>query len=296
MREAATFISRMASRKLTSIDLLEESKLLDKTMHIKASFLKSIISQSVFDILKRQSPNLLSLINATGLIIFVEGNRYLYGLVPTPEDIDELLGWLVNQAATENFNCDNLSAIFPPASSYPEIVSGLITTSLSSNMRNGIIWLRRDKPRTVKWAGSYMTGLHQNPGGDFYLSPRKSFENWTELWHGHAESWTLLEIKIVNSFGQALLESFAQKYKNQLNESGRDRLMKMYEDTPDFILTADLQGHIKYLNNAGVRMVGLPDDIDLSDLKISDIHPDWVMKKNISGGDSFSNTARLLAC
>ena len=214
MREAAIFIGRMVSRKLTTITILEENRLLDKTMHIKAAFLKTIFSQSVTTIIKNQSPDLLNLVNASGIIIIVEGTRYLHGLVPVSDDIDKLLDWLTQQK-TDLFSCDNLSDIFPPAIAYQDIASGLITTSLLSDMQNSIIWLRKDKPRSIKWAGSYEEGLQQKSSGDYHLTPRKSFENWTELWRGHAEPWTTLEIKIVHSFGQALSESLSQKQRNQ---------------------------------------------------------------------------------
>ena len=239
MREAAIFIGRMVSRKLTSITILEENQLLDKTMHIKAAFLKTIYSQSVTSIIKNQSLDLLNLVNATGLIIIVEGTRYLHGLVPAMGDIDKLLDWLIQQK-TDHFSCDKLSDIFPPAIAYQDIASGLITTSLLSDMQNSIIWLRKDKPRSIKWAGSYEEGLQQKSSGDFHLTPRKSFENWTELWLGHAEPWTTLEIKIVNSFGQALSESLAQKQRNQLTKNENIQLNNDLKANSNFIVTENM--------------------------------------------------------
>jgi diguanylate cyclase (GGDEF)-like protein/PAS domain S-box-containing protein len=55
----------------------------------------------------------------------------------------------------------------------------------------------------------------------------------------------------------------------------RDRLLRIIEEAPDFIATSDMQAHLKFLNNAGARLVGLPVDVDLTPLEIKDMHPEW---------------------
>ncbi len=58
-------------------------------------------------------------------------------------------------------------------------------------------------------------------------------------------------------------------------ELERNRLLTIIEDAQDFMAISDLQGRLTYLNRAGARMVGLPEDVDLSKLEIKDMHPDW---------------------
>ncbi|MCX7143850.1 MAG: CHASE domain-containing protein [Proteobacteria bacterium] len=55
----------------------------------------------------------------------------------------------------------------------------------------------------------------------------------------------------------------------------RDRLLRIIEEAPDFIATSDMQAHLKFLNNAGARLVGLPEGVDLASLEIKDMHPGW---------------------
>ena len=57
------------------------------------------------------------------------------------------------------------------------------------------------------------------------------------------------------------------------------RMKAIIEESPDFIGFADIQGNILYGNRAGKRMVGLPEDADLTGLKISDTIPDWAAKQ-----------------
>ena len=199
IREAGVFISRMISTEITAIETRKERVLLGKLIRIKTKLLKVIIIHSEATVLCDLSADLMDIVDASGLIVVVEGKRYVQGQVPEPAAIDALLGWLGKQSITDVFSCDNLAERFAPASVYSEIVSGIIITMFSSDMRNCVVLLRKETLRTVKWAGSYEQGLIQTPAGDFRLSPRNSFESWSELWRGRSAPWSLLDIKIIKA-------------------------------------------------------------------------------------------------
>ncbi|MDI6743571.1 MAG: diguanylate cyclase, partial [Smithella sp.] len=56
-------------------------------------------------------------------------------------------------------------------------------------------------------------------------------------------------------------------------EKTRTRLAAILESTTDFVGTAGRDGHLLYVNKAGRTMLGIADDENISNLKISDIHP-----------------------
>lgn len=58
-------------------------------------------------------------------------------------------------------------------------------------------------------------------------------------------------------------------------KSNNADLLGIIADSPDFIGMADLDGNLEYYNKAACRMLGYPDDFDLSRLKIDDLHPAW---------------------
>ena len=57
-------------------------------------------------------------------------------------------------------------------------------------------------------------------------------------------------------------------------ESMKD-LVEILEGTPDFVGRADPSGRVLYINKAGRRMIGIGDDEDISNVRISDCHPEW---------------------
>jgi len=69
-----------------------------------------------------------------------------------------------------------------------------------------------------------------------------------------------------------------------LAEKERDRLLSIIEDAPDFIATSDMQAHLKYINLAGAKMVGLGEEVDLLGLEIKDMHPAWGTRKVMEEG------------
>ena len=60
--------------------------------------------------------------------------------------------------------------------------------------------------------------------------------------------------------------------------SERDRLLKIVEEAPEFIGMIDLQTRFVFVNKAGLKMVGLPADTNVSTLSIKDMWPQWVMR------------------
>lgn len=84
-------------------------------------------------------------------------------------------------------------------------------------------------------------------------------------------------------------------------ERDRRRLIDIMESTPDMVATSTPDGAILYLNRAGRRLAGLPDDCDVSSLHISAFHPPEAARfilevglpKTVSDG-SFSHETTLL--
>lgn len=211
MREAAIFISRLVSQRLSSMEALEQRDLTDRAIQINSELLKSLPNDSADAILSRLLPELQTLMNASGVISVVEGKRYLHGDTPAPESIDALLAWLESKPRQAIFSSDYLARDFPPSESYADIVAGLLSTPPTSGMRNCIIWLRKEKFRTVQWAGKYEEGFVQNSAGNFRLTPRKSFEIWTESWQGRSDPWTYTETGVATMLALSLPEGLAQK-------------------------------------------------------------------------------------
>ena len=62
-------------------------------------------------------------------------------------------------------------------------------------------------------------------------------------------------------------------------EESMQRLIDILEATHDFVGFADAKDrHILYINSAGRKMTGLGSTVDVTTLKIDDVHPEWTNK------------------
>lgn len=265
-QETAAIISQLISAKLALIDIQEQQNMGLEASRIIGDLLKNITADSVSALMRHLLPELLVLLNATGIIGVVEGKQYVNGDVPEPAQVFELLSWLASQPSTESFSSDYLSLDFSPAAAYPEIASGVLASPVSSDMRNCIVWLRKEKLRTVNWAGKPEKIFQNDPAG-IRLSPRKSFENWTELWQGRSTAWSHAESKTAQSVALAITQGLAQKKLLEQAQADRiradqqlrqaDQIMEIFENSPIAVHIADLStSHIVFANQRYAELVG----------------------------------------
>ncbi len=91
------------------------------------------------------------------------------------------------------------------------------------------------------------------------------------LARGHVE--TNADSQVVRLFGS--LQDITER-KQTLSE--RDHLLKIVEEAPEYIGMVNLQFHFVFMNRAGLRLLGLPEDTDVSTLAIKDVRPSRVIK------------------
>lgn len=216
MREVAIFVSRIVSSSLASLEVQEHRNKFFKAQQIVARLLRCIATDGAHAILKWLLPDLQNLLDATGMVMVVNDEVLTYGEVMESDQIDTLLTWLRQNRKEELFFCDQLSKQFAPASNYPQIAAGVLMIPLLSN--DCILWLRKEKHRTIKWAGNYEEGFIKNSAGDYRLTPRKSFEIWKESWLGISSPWARDETEVALFLAKAIIDGLAQKIIKERNE------------------------------------------------------------------------------
>ena len=89
----------------------------------------------------------------------------------------------------------------------------------------------------------------------------------------------------IHASGQAVWNEDNQPYrmagsvvdisKRKHAEEEQKKFFDLIEESKDYVGMADLEGNLLYHNRSALRMIGLPEGYDISDLKISDMHPKW---------------------
>jgi PAS domain S-box-containing protein len=267
LREAVTFISQLVSSKLSSLEERDQRQYISKTSHVIEDLLKYVLTDEEEAVMQRLLPELMALLDSTGMLVMIEGKRFVHGEVPEPAELDALLAWLSNRNPSEVFISDHLAKQFAPANDYKAIASGILSGPLSPDSKNCLIWLRKERPKTVNWAGNAEKYLSQNSDGSYHLTPRKSFEIWTESWLGRSAPWTYVEqgigamlaITIPDSLSKKILLNQALKQQQQTYEALTERHRKFYSVIQTFgdgFWQVDSQGYLLEVNPAYARLSG----------------------------------------
>lgn len=137
------------------------------------------------------------------------------GTVPAPSDLKALARWLGPRTALEPFATATLSERFPAAAAYPDIASGVMAVSLTTEVSTLMIWFRAEETEVVEWAGNPHKEQRADPNA--ILTPRTSFEAWRETVRGRARRWTMSELEAANRLRHALFELRQRRRLRELN-------------------------------------------------------------------------------
>ena len=224
---------------------------------LSKSLQKSI---SIEDALTAESTTILDVVNATGAILIYEKNMVKLGTTPNDEQLTKLLKWIKKSITVSLYYTSNLSAVYPEADIYKDVASGMMLFVLSRELDEYAIWFKPEKIKTITWAGNPEKRLETNADGSVYLSPRNSFEAWTQKVAGNSTSWSDEEIKSVLRLKEEITYAINQKAGaiRVLNE----RLRQAYEelDTFSFTISHDLKNPITAIKGY-LQMLAMNDSI-----------------------------------
>jgi chemotaxis family two-component system sensor kinase Cph1 len=150
--------------------------------------------------------NLLSQLRAHGAAVVARGKVSLIGATPTSNEVLVLASWLskTNQPV---FGTDRLSEVYPPATMYKSVASGVLSARLSSHGADFLIWFRPEHIEVVNWAGDPKKPVKvSETDGELRLQPRSSFALWKESVTGRSEPWKRSEKEAAANLRQAILE------------------------------------------------------------------------------------------
>jgi chemotaxis family two-component system sensor kinase Cph1 len=150
------------------------------------------------------APDLFDLVAAEGVVVNIAGEHEVRGSVPSSEVISAEI------ASTE---C--ISRELPNHDVDPQLAAGALVLNLPDG--HYAIWFRREKLRSVDWGGDpHNKAIAVSEGDGIRLSPRKSFERWSEIVRHCSEPWTLGETESAEALRRYLVESLYRRARGEL--------------------------------------------------------------------------------
>jgi chemotaxis family two-component system sensor kinase Cph1 len=143
------------------------------------------------ELFRTASGDLRRMFEADAFAILHGDALHVDGTCPDRSDIREIADW-IRQQGPAPFHSASLSEDFAAADAYRELASGLLAITLSTKVPTVLMWFRAEERQVLEWAGNPHKAVDLRPGEQ--LSPRASFEAWTEIVRGQARPWSQAEI------------------------------------------------------------------------------------------------------
>lgn len=144
-------------------------------------------------------------IPAEGVGVCLDGVISLSGLAPDETQFGEIVKALNGVSAGQIFATDSIQTLVPAAAAYADRAAGLVAIPLSRSPRDYVVLFRSEQLRSVRWAGNPEKPVELGPHGA-RLTPRKSFELWSELVKGRSLPFTPSEQRVAESIRSGMLE------------------------------------------------------------------------------------------
>jgi len=209
----------MAASLARLVKAREESELYRERIKLRSQE-DSILSRlgadtSLSDFFARSGEDLSKLLDADGFAAVQGPDLFRYGHCPDPADIRGIADYVRVPALLKPLATRELSAEFAPAADFRDSASGLVAMTMSTEVPTILMWFRVEQLQVVKWAGNPHKDVPHEPGAT--LTPRGSFEEWSESVRGRSCEWSLAETESAARVVKLMLEARNNGRIRQLN-------------------------------------------------------------------------------
>jgi len=205
-RSAAELFGQMFALLLESREREQDSALESRAQESQTRLVNMLAGQQfTVSNLAQQLGAFASVVPFDGVAVVLSGQVSLEGMTPTREEVLGLANTLIERGDTRIFSTHSLPQFSNTARGYLQRACGMLAIPVSRNPRDYVLFFRKEFARTVTWGGDPTKPAHLGPNG-VRLTPRKSFEAWTETVRGQSKPWTPLDVRLSEGLRMTLLE------------------------------------------------------------------------------------------
>ncbi|MGR9346383.1 HWE histidine kinase domain-containing protein [Rhizobium leguminosarum] len=143
-------------------------------------------------------------IPADGIGVWINGRLALAGIGPDERSFAALVRHLNRNAAGRIYAVHRLAETYPDLE-VDDAVAGMLAIPISRSPRDYVVLFRQELVRTVRWGGDPHKPVEYGPNGP-RLTPRKSFQAWSELVRGRSLPFTEAERRVAETIRVTLIE------------------------------------------------------------------------------------------
>lgn len=172
--------------------------------------------------LAEQTAAVARLLNADGAALIQGGQISTSGVCPPAHGLADLARWVIARADPRPVTTHALSGVYPAGAAWMDRASGLAAFVLPGETPTVLMAFRAEQIEVVRWAGDPHEAVKDGATG--VLTPRQSFNDWSETVRGRSRRWSQTEVEAVARLRDALMELGALRRLRTLNRTLQDGL------------------------------------------------------------------------
>lgn len=260
-RAGIELLGEVASTRLAAIEHYAHAQVALMVRRLEQRLIEATSTEGDWRLaLLRHPPTLLHPLGATGAALFHEDEVLTTGEVPSTPELRALLDWVRQQPpdadGDSSFACSAVGKLHPPLAPLAPTACGVLAVPLSTTRPDMLMWFRKEQLHTITWAGDPAKPME---GDDpLQLSPRRSFEAWSEVVRGTAPPWTHAERVMARAIGGALVDIIVQVQAVRLliAEQQLAQIRRTVGAAGEPVLLADADGALLFANAAVLALRG----------------------------------------
>jgi chemotaxis family two-component system sensor kinase Cph1 len=235
-RDAARLIGQVLSSALSFRQLEEDQQSSNKLQMAVDDLTRHLLRfDSIEEALFKHEITILDAVDSTGAVLIYESNFYKIGLTPDNESLKKLIDWLNENMQDGIYGTNHLSQEFLTGLAIKDFASGLLACRLSKELKEYLLWFRPEVISEVKWAGDPNKPVDISESGMLYISPRKSFEAWSQQVKLTASPWRNEDFRSALQLKEEV--TFAINRKATEVRVLNDKLKEAYDELDSFSYT-----------------------------------------------------------
>ncbi len=257
MRSAVDLLAEVASTRITAIENYAHTQVALLVRRLEQRLIEATSTEGDWRLALFRNPRtLLQPLDATGAALFHDGEILTSGEVPSTPELRALRDWIDGQQVEPPFACSSVGQAHAPLESLTPTAAGVMAVKLSTSRPDYLMWFRKEQLLTVTWAGDPAKQLVNNDPRE--LSPRRSFNAWSEIVRGTAAPWTNAERVMARAVGSALVDIIVQVHAVRLliAEHQLAQIRATVGTSREPVLVAGPSGLLTFANEAFVALMG----------------------------------------